>query len=283
MLMPLMRRPIPAGGVDAISPYGYPGPLISPGTSAAQRRIFGAAIDALRATDLVALFVRCHPLMPLPAGSIDGLGGLVEHGPTVSIDLTLPEAEQWRQIKQRHRSDLGRAARLGHVVRFSEDAADLARFVDLYHATMRRLGVGSYYFFADAYFHEMRAALGGHLHLALVEIGGELACAGLFGEASGIIQYHLSGVADGFVGASPAKTMLDHVRRWAAARGNQVFHLGGGAGAESDSLMLFKAGFSDVRHAFRTWRVVLDESAYRRLSGDDGRTDGFFPAYRRPA
>ena len=59
-----------------------------------------------------------------------------------------------------------------------------------------------------------------------------------------------------------------------------VLHLGGGVGGAQDSLMHFKAGFSDRRHLFKTWRVVLDEQQYTELSGKEPESTGFFPAYR---
>jgi hypothetical protein len=83
---------------------------------------------------------------------------------------------------------------------------------------------------------------------------------------------------------------IDFLRRWAKSRGNRVFHLGGGVGGSEDSLFRFKAGFSQQRHPFHTWRMVADETVYRRLvkrwesrhgAEADG-LDGFFPAYRKP-
>lgn len=86
------------------------------------------------------------------------------------------------------------------------------------------------------------------------------------------------------------KTLMDFVRWWAKERGNQTLHLGGGLGGREDALFDFKAGFSEGRYPFRTWRVVADEVAYRALGDDwasrhgaasDG-AEGFFPAYRKP-
>jgi len=83
------------------------------------------------------------------------------------------------------------------------------------------------------------------------------------------------------------KLMLHFVRGWAKDRANQVLHLGGGVGASNDSLLLFKGGFSPLRHAFATLRVVIDESEYGRLvAASDPQLDpqertGFFPLYRQ--
>ena len=72
---------------------------------------------------------------------------------------------------------------------------------------------------------------------------------------------------------------------WAAARGYDRFHLGGGVGGFEDSLYEFKRRF-DPGGALPAYlgKVVHDPDAYRRLSGvDEIDYAGYFPAYRRPA
>ena len=59
-----------------------------------------------------------------------------------------------------------------------------------------------------------------------------------------------------------------------------------GLGGSADSLFHFKAGFSDQRHAFHTWRVVVDPAEYAALTrtrnpeASGNGFDGHFPAYR---
>jgi hypothetical protein len=85
----------------------------------------------------------------------------------------------------------------------------------------------------------------------------------------------------------PTKLMMHFVRSWAEDRENQVLHLGGGVGADCDSLLQFKVGFSPLRHTFATLRMVIDEREYGRLVEardpllDPGARSGFFPLYRQ--
>ena len=73
---------------------------------------------------------------------------------------------------------------------------------------------------------------------------------------------------------------------WAKARGNRWYHLGGGRGGESDSLLHFKTGFSPLRLPYETVRVVLRDKDYRDLVAerqpqvDAGDGSGYFPRYR---
>jgi hypothetical protein len=286
MLLPLVIRDIPGGGLDAISPYGYPGPVgIGADQSAFLEVALLAGMETLHAAGVVSAFVRLHPLLnpDLPTD----VGTVVRHGPVVSIDLTLSTEELWAQTRHDHRRDITRALRLGYVARMDEEWRQLASFTRLYQATMTRRSAASFYFFEDAYFEGIREALGESLHLCVVEKDGAVAAAGLFVETDGIVQFHLSGTDDAFRMVQSTKLMIHFVRGWAKDRANQVLHLGGGVGASSDSLLLFKGGFSPLRHEFATLRMVIDESEYRRLVAasdpelDPQASGGFFPLYRK--
>jgi len=286
MLLPLVIRGIPGGGFDATSPYGYPGPVgIGTDDPAFLRVALVAGLQVLREAGIVSAFVRLHPLLnPLPP---NGIGTLVRHGETVSIDLTLPIEELWVQTRLNHRRDIARAVRLGYVARMDEDWQHLEAFKHLYWATMARRSATPFYFFEDAYFDRLRDALGENLHLCVVEKDGVIAAVGLFVETNGIVQYHLSGTGDAFRTVQPTKLMMHFVRGWAKDRGNQVLHLGGGVGGDSDSLLQFKIGFSPLRHTFNTLRMVTDEPEYDRLVAardpllDPNARSGFFPLYRQ--
>jgi ribosomal protein S18 acetylase RimI-like enzyme len=286
MLLPLIVRPIPGGGFDAMSPYGYPGPV---GTGTDDPVFLHVALVAglqvLREADLVSAFVRFHPLLnPVPP---EGIGTVVVHGDTVSIDLSLPDEVQWARTRLNHRRDITRAARLGYTVRMDEGWTRLDEFKRLYRQTMERRHASSFYFFDDAYFDSLHDALGESLHLCLVEKDGSVAAAGLFVETNGIVQYHLSGTDEASRNIQPTKLMMHFVRGWARERGDLVFLLGGGVGGAADSLLQFKSGFSPLRHPFATLRAVIDEHEYGRLVSlrdpdlDPGDRRGFFPLYRQ--
>jgi GNAT superfamily N-acetyltransferase len=290
LLQPLIVRPIPGGHRDATTPYGYPGPLIrSDGDATFTEAAFAAMAGHLRERGLVSLFVRLHPL--LNREPPHGTGSLHREGDTVSIELTLSPEEQWRQTRGNHRTHIHRAIRAGRVARFDDAWTHGGDFERLYRSTMQRVEATPWYFFDHAYFSGLRSALGDRLRLAVVDAGGTTAAAGLFVETCGIVQYHLSGSDPAFAREGLTKLMIDHVRRWATERGDEVLHLGGGVGGADDPLLHFKSGFSNRRHAFYTVRVVLDADVYARLTTQDLPADGvpmepvasgYFPAYRSP-
>ena len=285
MLLPLMIRSIPGGGFDAASPYGYPGPIgIGTDDPDFLRDTLVAGLAVLRDAGLVSAFIRLHPLLNVAPPA--GVGTLVRHGDTVSVDLALTSGELWAQTRNNHRRDISKTIRLGYEAHMDKEWRHVESFKRLYRQTMERNSATPFYFFGDGYFEGLRDALGERLHLCVVEKSGVVAAAGLFVETNGIVQYHLAGTGETLREAQPAKLMTHFTIAWAKERGNRVLHLGGGVGGATDSLLQYKSGFSPLRHTFATLRVVLDEVEYVRLVAalgtdfDPDDREGFFPPYR---
>jgi len=289
MLVPLIVRRVPGAACsDAISPYGYGGPTASTEDPAFWRAGLSAFQDALLEINVVACLLRLHPLMPVGLDALRRVAAVVEHGQTVSIDLTQDAEDVVRGIRTNHRRDIQRARSLGHqgVV---DDWSLLPDFLEIYAETMDRVGATDHYRFAPTYVPSLRRALGDAVHLVAVVADGRTTAAGIFFEGSGIVGYHLGATRSDALALRPSKLMMDTAWRWGQRRGNRAFHLGGGLGGSAEgSLFHFKAGFSPLRHPFRTARLVLDVPAYEELCAaaigahvpDQG---GFFPAYRAPA
>ncbi|WP_433795038.1 GNAT family N-acetyltransferase [Actinoplanes sp. CA-252034] len=283
VLIPLILRDIPGSDLrDAISPYGYPGPVGS-----TRDRVFWEAactslVDTLRDAGVVSAFIRLHPLLDAPI--LSSHGTLVHHGETVSMDLTVSEDEMWKQTRADHRNHINRARRAGTEIVF-DDWNRLGEWVEVYHDNMRRVGATSYYFFTAEHLSALHDAVGDRMHLVVALEDGEVVGGNTF--------FTYDGIATGYVSSTRRapkryadELLYDSVRRWCKARGDRVFHLGGGKGGANDSLFSYKAGFSPGRHDFHTWRVVADPVAYERLvrdrrpDADPADLTVTFPAYR---
>jgi hypothetical protein len=284
LLMPLIVRAVPGSDLrDALSPYGYPGP-IGNGDTAFWERACAAMIRTLRTEGIVTAFVRMHPLLDAPLPALRRFGALVRHGETVSMDLTVSHEEMWRQTRSDHRNHINRARRDGTRIVF-DDWDRLGEWVDVYHDNMRRVGATSYYFFTREHLAAMHDAVGDRMHLAVALEGDEVVGGNTF--------FSHDGIATGYVSSTRRaprryadELLYDEVRRWCKSRGDTVFHLGGGKGGSNDSLFSYKAGFSPSRHPFHTWRVVADPDAYRLLvagrrpGADPDDLSATFPPYR---
>ena len=274
---PYLLRPIEQAPAwrDVTSVYGYAGPLLA---GPPDETFLGRAHDALtalwRSQHAVSGFTRFHPLLENHRWSRQD--GIAAGGKTVSLDLAAPAS-----YPSGLRKDIGRARRRGLVTEMDHGWRGLEEFVRLYRDTMTRNHAAPFYFFSANYFQRLERALGGHAFLALTRCGDRLAAAGVVVEYRGIVHDHLCATNTEYLHLAPSKVLLDDVRQWAAARGNTVFHLGGGRTAAEDGLFRFKARFSPRRHRFYTGRWVLDRRLYDELAA--GRPPGdYFPAYRSP-
>jgi hypothetical protein len=296
LFIPAIVRPIfSSNAFDLTNAYGYPCPLWSqdalqiPGFD---QRAITAWVEYLRTAGIVSAFLRFHPLFPQPETAWQQHGLLLNQGATVSIDLTLPTEQLWRQTRQGHRYEIKKMQKCKDITVFMDDDwSYFEAFMECYTATMDKVRASPQYYFTREFLMALREGLGKQLHLCVVCIKGAVASAGLFTEMHGIVQFHLSGTQPELAYIPTSKLMLHYVRDWAKQRGNRVFHLGGGVGARHDGLFLFKAGFSPLRHPFYTWRAVVNADAYRSLveerrhvagslSSADLKLDGFFPEYR---
>jgi Acetyltransferase (GNAT) domain len=278
---------------DIISPYGYPGFLAQEDSDSSD--FLPLAIQTLKETlksrAVCSAFFRLHPILGDRHVTSFEPGTWVDNGETVSVDLTLTEAEIWAHTRRGHQSTINKCKRQeleSKVVPFREN---IGEFLEIYKETMDRVVAKAFYYFGYDYFTELMK-LEDKIHLGIVTLEGQTICASLFFESCGIVQAHLGGTKTAFLKYSPFTLLLNDMRLWAKARGNTFLHLGGGVGgSKEDKLYIFKSGFSRQRHQFRTARFVLDEEKYHHLvnlraqhlgvSATQLLETGFFPAYRQ--
>ena len=281
---------------DIVSPYGYPGILLSEAAQNTPEFInlaINHLIEVLQTKQVCSAFFRLHTILNQSFDKLcDSCDSflLKVNGETVSIDLRLSEAEIWQQTRPEHRNKINRCKRAGFTARIVPVELYIKEFIKIYEETMDRVGATNLYYFGLDYFFGLADTLGEQLHLCIIELNNQITCAGLFTECCGIVQYHLGGTRNEFLKQAPSKLMFDYVRFWAKERGNEVFNLGGGVGSAKDSLYHFKAGFSKQRDNFLTLRLITDEIKYRELvelrakylntKADTLLATNFFPAYR---
>ncbi len=204
-------------------------------------------------------------MLTLPHEPLQRRGTIVEHGPTVYCDLRQSQSELLYGTRETVRRQIRRVQNEGYVAKEDLTWNHYDDFQEVYAATMRRVGASDWYFFDQDHFAQLKEALADTMHLLVVQSGSQIVCAGLFSELCGIVHYHLAGTRDGYERCDVSKLLIHYAREWAQERGNDVLHLGGGVGAANDSLLHFKSGFSKLRSTFHTWRLIVDERAYREL------------------
>lgn len=277
---------------DIISPYGYPGILMS--QTAINNQEFPdfalqKFLQTLQTRGVCSAFLRLHPILGEKFTKLFPSDYLIKNGKTVSIDLTLNEDQIWAKIRKGHQSTINKCIRLGLNARTVPYAEYIDEFMAIYKETMDRVKAENIYYFSLDYFKGL-LKLGNKIQLGIVESENQIVCACLFFESCGIVQAHLGGTKTKFLKQSPFNLLLHQMCLWAKARGNQYLHIGGGVGAKKDNLYTFKSGFSKQRHDYFTLRTVVDAQRYDDLlqfraksvskSVEELRQSQFFPAYR---
>ncbi|MEL6493979.1 MAG: GNAT family N-acetyltransferase [Cyanobacteria bacterium J06623_7] len=277
---------------DIISPYGYPGILMSSQAIADAefpQLAFQQFFQTLQGQGVCSAFLRLHPILSANFTEKFQSEALLATGKTVSIDLTLDEGQIWAKTRRGHQSTINKCMRLGLEVEVLPFVPHLDEFIDIYEETMNRVKAQDSYYFSREYFTTL-SKLGDKVHLGVVKQEAEIVCACLFFESCGVVQAHLGGTKTEFLKQSPFNLLLHHMRLWAKARGNQYLHIGGGVGGKKDNLYTFKSGFSKQRHDFYTLRSIVDPPRYDELlqlraqkldkSVAELEQSSFFPAYR---
>ncbi len=278
--------------LDVISPYGYPGILLSDAArknSQFVHNAFNELKQTFQSRGICSAFLRLHPILSDEFPEVFPPKSLTNNGETVSIDLSLDTNKIWAQTRRGHQSTINKCKRLGLTARTGSLADYIDEFLSIYKETMDRLQAQDSYYFDRDYFTDL-LKLDDHLHLGIVESEGQIISAGLMFECCGIVQGHLAGTKTEFLKQSPFSLQLHHSRLWAKERGNKFLHIGGGVGGNKDKLFTFKSGFSRQRHQFFTMRLIIDEAKYDRLVSQRAQTknipitqlkeSNFFPAYR---
>lgn len=296
IILPFMRRA--TGNMpwtdntffDALSVYGYPGPLCN----TSEPQYIAAFRSDLRETlsklDIVTFFVRMHPLL-----SPRAMFGDEQHdfGPTVSLNLDQALEDQLTQCRKKHRYEFRKSLKLGVTPVHAPDFEDLDQFVEIYEQRMRSLQATDFYFFQPAYYDALKTTLREHTHLVHAVLDEQIIASALFFLCGRGVQYHLSGTREGFEHLSPTRVILEDMRRWATEQDYRWMHLGGGVGGDEDSLFRFKAGFGKDRCDYQVGKLVIDPARYEKLVADftnyansqgskPALDTGFFPIYRTP-
>lgn len=296
LLVPYLVRalPYPSRGVDrdAMSPYGYSGALLAGDADRSTLEAATAALfEGMRESGYCSLFLRMHPILDAANGGFERVLHLT--GETVVVDLDRSPDELWRGLRKSARRDIRRARDRGLTFEMRRpEGEDLATLAAIYEDTMTRVNAAASYFDFDlSYFDRLAQHLGDRLDVSTVSLGERTLCAGISSRMGAVVQSLLGGTRSADLKLHPSVLEIYGMLSWYQERGARIVNLGGGLGAERDSLFRFKQAFSHLTRPFFTGRIVLDRVTYdeqaRLHASANGVSreeldQGFFPAYRAP-
>jgi len=310
VLQPFVRRPLGvlpflAGAADVgmyydiANPYGYGGPLCSAADHSIAQRLY-RAFAAPFATwcdeqDLASEFASLHPFMALDQVALIGDVLAPKHEKdVVFIDLTGDEAAILKRLRKGHRSSLSAARRAGvKVERVEPTNGNLSLFNEMYRATMIRRQAAERWLVPESYFPTCIHYLGPRrTSLFFASLDGVVESSCLLMHDFITAYYHFAATWAKHAELGVNNLMVFEAAMWAKKAGYLRLHLGGGVTSKADdSLLRFKAGFSDQRAPLYTYFCIRDQAVYDRLCerkrayeratvGVESTSD-FLPLYRR--
>ncbi len=160
--------------------------------------------------------------------------------------------------------------------------------MELYYANMQRVNANKEYFFDKKYFLDLinSTDFETEVLLAISQKTGEVAGGAMFVKKNNIIQYHLSGTSERYLDLNPLKLLIDEMRIRGFRENYSYLNLGGGVGAQYDSLFYFKSGFSKNSMPFKVWKYIVNPNIYedlvqqRKDIQNCEETLRYFPRYR---
>ena len=268
LVAPLVVRGIPGGGIDAISPYGYPGFGISGDPSIP---IDPDEID-FAPTGLVSAFIRHTLPADLPLAGARPRNVCLLADPALDPKSRMSDRQQIRKnVKRGYSIETTPGPQTGAELR--------AEFLVVYTQTMDRTEAADRYFFDAGYFDSVLSSPRTWLVVAR-EPEGAVAAASIAAASDGLLHYYLSGTADGCLRDSPMKNLLAGMIEFSGEL-EMPLNLGGGI-TPGDRLEEFKRGFANREEQWFTSEMICDRTAYDDLTRRAGvaADSDFFPAYR---
>ena len=212
---------------DVVSPYGYPGFLLSRSardSSEFCQMALQRMSETFREQGICSAFFRMNSLLSERFSDLFPPDLLSPPSDTIAIDLTLAEEVIWENTRHGHQWVINKCQKLGYQPRMVSFSEHIDAFMEVYQETMDRVKARDNYYFGRDYFQKL-ASMPDYVHCCLVEFEGEIAAACVFFECSGIVQAHLGGTRSKYMKQSPFHLALHHAAGWAKSRNNRYFHL----------------------------------------------------------
>lgn len=152
---------------------------------------------------------------------------------------------------------------------FTNETKDWEKFVEMYYATMDKVGANGFYYFDKEKILSLKNILYKNIVLAKVHKDDITFASALFFLSGETITYYLS-ARNLQTGKVPASNfLLSNMALWGASRGFKYFNYGGGlTNSDNDSLFKFKKEFSKNTYPFTIGKRIHNQGVYQKLSND---------------
>ena len=266
---------------DIVTPYGYGGFIVEGDKEEKVEQVFKNFCED---SGIIAEFVRYNPMTK----NWNAMQDLYEHcysGKTVYLDLQ-SEEEIWKNMTSKNRNMVRKAQKAGLKTYWGRDKEIIKPFMDIYNKTMEKDDASDYYFFKQEFYESILEDLKYNSMWFYTKLDNMIASIAIFLYANGNMHYHLSASRKEYQNFAPTNLLLYEAALWGCRNGYKKMHLGGGVGAQEDSLYKFKKAFNRYNDScFYVGKHIYNVDIYKELLEirekiEKPREANFFPEYR---
>tara|TARA_B110000263_G_C15301788_1_gene508355 strand:- start:335 stop:1405 length:1071 start_codon:yes stop_codon:yes gene_type:complete len=249
---------------DIESAYGYAGPLSNTSDTKFLHEVQQVFNDWCKAQNVVAEFVRLHPLMQ-NAQWLDSRVKTMFDRETVSLDFDFFEQNK-SPFDAKTRNMISRANKSGVYVQEASDKNSFNQFVSMYKYAMERLNAEQHLYFSDTYFVNLYNLVNTNGCLLLAMHDDKCISAGVFLKGSFWMHYHLAASDHDNMVSGANNQLLLTAARIGYKSGLRGLHLGGGRTSDGeDSLLRFKRSMSTNTHKYFIGKQIHMPDIYEYL------------------
>lgn len=278
---------------DAVTPYGYGGPIIYKLNTGCGLNIHDTKANLLNGfyddykkycmdNSIVSEFVRFHPLFD-NASDFKYVFDVEYLRNVVGTDIKRYPDFMSDEYTRSCRKNIRQCLKHGIEVEIKESPDSLEEFKAVYYSTMKRNHASDYYYFDDEYFSNCLKYYKENILLVKAIYDESVIAAGMYFIWKDIVHIHLSGTLSEYLYLSPAYMLRYAVTKWGVEHQYRIIYHGGGrSNLIDDSLYQFKKQFGkNTEFKFYIGKKIWNEKIYAELCKDASVDNKFFPAYRQ--
>lgn len=272
---------------DAITPYGYGGPLAvdCETTSELVNQYYDAWRQYCLENRIVCEFIRFHLFDNIPFREGFPSGAIKVCDDVVRI-LDIDMESMWMEFEHKVRKNVKKAQSNGLTVITDATGEKLSEFLEIYTSTMDRNDAKSFYYFDRTYFEQIISTLEGRFMFFHVLHEDTVVSTELVIYSDRYVYSFLGGTLEQYYPMRPNDLLKYEIIKWCKDTNHLAFILGGGYGG-NDGIYKYKKAFAPGADVpFYIGKQVFIPEVYQRLVdiraskvAFDGESQ-YFPLYR---
>ena len=251
---------------DVQGAYGYNGIISNTNDPDFIKSFYFSFSNYCNDNNIVAEFTRFNPNLNNHIFSKGWMNVFFDRK-TISLDLTPPKEEIWKNSYSSKNRNMIRKALKNEVEIFTSNKKDdYAIFFSIYKQTMINVNAKSYLYFNEEYFYNFLNFLPKNHELVLAKYNNQIVGGMILLFNKNFAHYHLSARLFEYGTLALNNLFLDYSINLAKEKKCKTFHFGGGTtGNTKDPLLKFKMNFSNETKDFYFGKKIHNKKIYNKI------------------